>query len=80
MNYGITFALLLYINVFYFGIFACVEFCLLLFKAYQQMNAGQKFPVASLINEMLFLAFLVVVESIRLFLGQQHEPVRLEMI
>ena len=37
--------------------------------------SGAKFPVASMINEMFILAFMVVVESIRLLLGQQHEPV-----
>ena len=35
MDYAITFALLLYINVFYFGLYAVVEFCLLVFKCYQ---------------------------------------------
>lgn len=35
MDYTITFALLLYINVFYFGLFAVVEFFLLFFKCYQ---------------------------------------------
>lgn len=34
MNYAITFALLIYINIFYFGLFAVVEFALLVFKCY----------------------------------------------
>lgn len=72
MNYAITFALLLYINVFYFGLFACVEFALLVFKCYQA--TGPKYPLGTMINEMFILAFLVVVESIRLLLGQKHEP------
>lgn len=39
MDYAITFALLLYINVFYFGLYACVEFGLLVFKCYQVRNS-----------------------------------------
>ena len=35
MDYAITFALLMYINVFYFGLYAAVEFFLLVFKCYQ---------------------------------------------
>jgi len=73
MNYAITFALLLYINVFYFGVFAFAEFGLLVFKSYQL--SGPKYPLGSIINEMFILAFLVVVESIRLLLGQRYEPV-----
>lgn len=76
MNHAITFALLLYINVFYFGVFACVEFALLVFKSYQL--SGPKYPLGSIINEMFILAFLVVVESIRLLLGQRYEPVDFE--
>lgn len=72
MDYAITFALLLYINVFYFGLYAVVEFCLLVFKCYQ---SGPKFPLGAMINEMFVLAFLVVIESVRLLLGQRHEPV-----
>jgi len=73
MDYAITFALLMYINIFYFGLYACVEFCLLVFKCYQM--SGPTFPIGAMINEMFVLAFLVVVESVRLLLGQQHEPV-----
>ena len=32
MDYHLTFALLLYFNIFYFGLFSTVEFFLLLFK------------------------------------------------
>lgn len=73
MDYAITFALLMYINLFYFALYGAVEFCLLLFKCYQL--SGPKYPVATMINEMFILAFLVVVESVRLLLGQQSEPV-----
>merc|ERR1739844_841281 len=73
MDYAITFALLMYINIFYFGLYAGVEFFLLVFKCYQL--SGPKFPIGVMINEMFVLAFLVVVESVRLLLGQQHEPV-----
>ena len=37
--------------------------------------SGPTFPIGAMINEMFVLAFLVVVESVRLLLGQQHEPV-----
>ena len=37
--------------------------------------SGPTFPIGTMINEMFVLAFLVVVESVRLLLGQQHEPV-----
>ncbi len=43
MDYAITFALLLYINVFYFGLYACVEFCLLVFKCYQVLRKFAQF-------------------------------------
>lgn len=72
MDYAITFALLLYINVFYFGLYASVEFFLLVFKCYKM--SGPDFTIATIINEMFILAFLVVVESGRLLVGQSHEP------
>ena len=98
MNYAITFALLIYINIFYFGLFAVVEFFLLVFKCYnvsivQNLNhifvaliiyfhyflfifqlSGPKYPLGTIINELFILAFLVVVESIRLLLGNKQEP------
>jgi len=72
MDYAIFFALLLYINVFYFGLYAFVEFFLLVFKIYKM--SGPDFSIATIINEMFVLAFLVVVESGRLLIGQSHEP------
>ena len=45
-----------------------------MFEFYFQMS-GPKFPIGVMINEMFVLAFLVVVESVRLLLGQKHEPV-----
>merc|ERR1739844_350344 len=72
MNYAITFALLIYINIFYFGLFAVVEFALLVFKCYNL--SGPKYPLGTIINELFILAFLVVVESIRLLLGNKQEP------
>lgn len=72
MDYAITFALLLYINVFYFGLYATVEFFLLVFKIYKM--SVENFSISTIINEMFVLAFLVVVESGRLLMGHSHEP------
>ena len=73
MDYHLTFALLLYINIFYFGLFSSVEFFLLLFKAYNLL--GSKYDSTTLINELFILTFMVVVESVRLTFGQQHKKV-----
>ena len=77
MDYPLTFALLLYFNVFYFGVFVSVEFFLLMFKAY---NMVHKYNSTVLINEIFILTFLVVIESIRLMLGQQHTKVSEECV
>lgn len=68
MDYSLLFAILLYLNVFYFGLFASVEFFLLLFKAYNV----SLYTSSSLINELFALTFLVVVESVRLMWGNEH--------
>jgi len=74
MDHSLTFALLLYINVFYFGLYACVEFGFLCFKTYHMYESGDtRLTSTTLINEMLILTFLVLVESIRLVLGQKHQ-------
>lgn len=70
MDYAITFALLLYINVFYFGLYATVEFFLLVFKCYKMSSSS----VSTIIWDMFLLAALVGVETFRLFIGQSHEP------
>ena len=61
-------ALLLYFNVFYFGVFAVVEFSLLVLKAF---NAPSRYDSTTLINELLVLTFMTVVETVRLMMGQQ---------
>ena len=73
MDYQLTFALLLYFNIFYFGLFAVFEFCLLMFKAYNLL--GSKYNSTTLINELFILTFMTVVESVRLTFGQQHKKV-----
>jgi hypothetical protein len=69
-----TFAVLLYVNVFYFGLYSMVEFCILLTKGYSLTDS--RYTLAAFINELFILAFMVIVESLRLFLGQQYTPVR----
>ena len=36
MDFATAFAVLLYLNVYYFGFFACFEFALLVFKVMQE--------------------------------------------
>ena len=74
---SLTFALLLYINIFYFALYAGVEGFLVLFKAFS-MGDHPKHPYSPsvLINELVILAFMVTVESVRLVLGSKHELVR----
>ena len=89
MDYAITFALLLYINVFYFGLYATVEFFLLVFKCYKVTTIWldmkvrlsnflfwqmSSSSVSTIIWDMFLLAALVGVETFRLFIGQSHEP------
>merc|ERR1739846_167956 len=74
MDHSLTFALLLYVNIFYFGLYACVEFGFLIFKAYHMHDTGDtRFGASTLINELFILTFLVVIESVRLVLGQKHQ-------
>ena len=69
-----TFAVLLYINIFYFGLYSIVELCILLTKGYSLMDS--RYTLAVFINELFILGFMVIIESLRLLLGQQHKPVR----
>jgi len=74
MDGGLMFALLLYVNIFYFALFAGVEFCLLLFKAYAMSDHPKHgYSPSNLINEMVILAFMGAVETVRLLLGNKHE-------
>ncbi len=41
---------------------------------FQQFNSP-RYSIGTMINEMFVLAFLVVIESVRLLLGHRHEPV-----
>ena len=73
-DHSLTFALLLYVNVFYFGLYACAEFGFLCFKTYHMYENGDtRLNATTLINEMFVLTFMVVVESVRLVLGQKHQ-------
>ena len=73
MGHEMTFAVLLYVNIFYFGLYSVVEFCILLTKGYSLTDS--RYNLAAFLNEVFILAFMVIVESLRLLLGQQHKPV-----
>lgn len=73
MNFKTTFAVLLYVNVFYFGVYSIFELCLLLVKGFTLNDP--KYNAATFINEVFILAFMVVVECLRLMFGQQLQPV-----
>ncbi len=72
MDFSLTFALLLYFNLFYFGVYVCLEFCLLCLKAY---SLSYKYPTRTLVNEFFTLATIVALETYRLLLGQKHTKV-----
>jgi len=67
MDHTLTFAILLYFNIFYFGMYAAIEFFLLVFKYF---NLSQ-YDSGVLFNELCILTFLVAVEGTRLLIGQQ---------
>ena len=74
---SMTFALLLYVNIFYFALYAGVELFLLIFKAYNMTDHPKHaYSPTDLVNELAILAFMVVVESARLVLGNKHDLVR----
>ena len=73
---SMTFALLLYVNIFYFAVFAGFELFLLIFKAYNMTDHPKHaYNATHLVNELAILAFMVVVESARLVLGNKHDLV-----
>ena len=74
---SLMFAILLYLNIFFFGLYALVELISLLFKAYRMTDHPKHaYSATDLINELALLAFMVVVESARLILGNKHDLVR----
>jgi len=78
MNFKTAFALLLYVNVFYFGVYSILELCLLLSKGLTANDA--RYNAATFINEVFLLAFMVVVECLRLMFGQQLQPVSIILL
>eukprot|EP00095_Tigriopus_kingsejongensis_P010473 snap_masked-scaffold1269_size51662-processed-gene-0.3 protein:Tk10473 transcript:snap_masked-scaffold1269_size51662-processed-gene-0.3-mRNA-1 annotation:"transmembrane protein 80" len=71
MDYSLTFELLLYVNIFYFGLYSALEFGLIVYKGFKLPS--YQFSSKNLINELILLTFLVIFETIRLILGQKHE-------
>jgi hypothetical protein len=57
MSNSMIFAVLLYINMFYFGLYSIVEFCILATKGYTINDS--RYTLASFLNELFIFAFLV---------------------
>lgn len=64
MNTSLTYEILMYLNSFYFGMFATCEIGMGTLKA---VNLDYSKPV--LIRESLVLLFLCLLESVRIYLG-----------
>ncbi|KDR09042.1 hypothetical protein L798_01246 [Zootermopsis nevadensis] len=66
MNSSLTYEILLYLNSFYFSMFALCEFGMGIFKA-----ANLPYPSGTLISESLLLVFLCCTEYLRIFMGRK---------
>eukprot|EP00096_Caligus_rogercresseyi_P015502 TRINITY_DN7930_c0_g1_i1.p1 TRINITY_DN7930_c0_g1~~TRINITY_DN7930_c0_g1_i1.p1 ORF type:complete len:148 (+),score=22.41 TRINITY_DN7930_c0_g1_i1:180-623(+) len=71
MDSGTTFSVLLYLNIFYFGLYAAVEFTLLLFK----YSLVATYDLSLLVYELFLFSLAVLLESARLLIGQKHNNV-----
>ena len=63
---SLLYQVLLYLNMFYFGMFATCEFCMKCVKAY---NFPTSFGTISM--EFALLLFLITTEGIRIYLGRK---------
>lgn len=63
---SLFYQVLLYLNMFYFGMFATCEFCMKCVKAY---NFATSFGTVSM--EFALLLFLITTEGIRIYLGRK---------
>lgn len=63
---SLFYQVLLYLNMFYFGMFATCEFCMKCVKAY---NFPTNFGTISM--EFALLLFLITTEGIRIYLGRK---------
>ncbi|PNF23604.1 hypothetical protein B7P43_G04944 [Cryptotermes secundus] len=66
MNSSLIYEILLYLNSFYFGMFALCEFGMGIFKA-----VNLPYPTGTVISEFLLLLFLCCTEFVRIFLGRK---------
>lgn len=66
MNSSLTYEILLYLNSFYFGMFALCEFGMGIFKA-----VNLPYPTGTMVSEFVLLVFLCCTEAIRIFLGRK---------
>ena len=73
MEPRIIFAVLLLLNVYFFGFFACFELVVIFIKATSMPK--EKYETTVVINEIFIFAFMVTVESTRLLMGKKHDQV-----
>ncbi|CAO1405391.1 unnamed protein product [Diamesa serratosioi] len=66
VNTSLTYEILMYLNSFYFGMFATCEIGMGTLKA---VNLDYSMPV--LVQESLILLFLCLLESVRIYLGRK---------
>jgi transmembrane protein 216 len=66
MNSSLIFEILLYLNSFYFSMFALCEFGMGLFKV-----VTLPYPTRNVISEFLLLLFLCCIEFVRIFMGRK---------
>ena len=64
--FSLLYQVLLYLNMFYFGMFATCEFCMKCVKAY---SFATSFATVSM--EFALLLFLITTEAIRIYLGRK---------
>jgi len=66
VNSSLTYEILLYLNSYYFGMFALTEFGIAAFKVLHL-----PYPTGTFVSELLILVFLCCTESARIFMGRK---------
>jgi len=76
-SHMLTLEILLYLNCFYFGLYAGMEMLFLVIKLYHVNGLS----TLTFVNETFGLLVVVLIESLRLFIGQQENlPKKLSAI
>lgn len=76
-SHMLTLEILLYLNIFYFGLYAGMELLFLVIKFYHVNGLS----TLTFVNETFGLLVVVIIESLRLFIGQQENlPKKLSAI